>query len=189
MAPVPPGSAASARRVARALAWACSRSAPGSPASSSPSPRPAAWSSVGVPLMRSRSSAGAAVVTPRGAPVPSPPGARPWRPSRGPRLARCGLPARGIVTAHGQGAYPRRPPARTRPLDPARRACPIPALLCQCGHGTARSLGVAHSGSARPACSTPALPLAVAPCVAAPCPALLSAARAARFAASIPGVV
>jgi hypothetical protein len=74
-------------------------------------------------------------------PVPSPPSARPWRPrrgarpwrglpsarpgrpSRGPRLARRGVPARGLSTVRGQGARLRLPdPCPPLPARPWR--CP-----------------------------------------------------------------
>jgi hypothetical protein len=68
-----------------------------------PSPRPAAWSLAVVPLVRSRSSAGAVVATPCGVPQP---------------LARPGLsPLREAWLAHAVCS-------QQRPARPARAACP-----------------------------------------------------------------
>jgi hypothetical protein len=143
MAPAPPGSAASSRSAARALAVACSRSAPGSPVPSSPSPRPAAWSSAGVPLERGRSSAGAAVATPRGAP------------SR-PRLARghgvrdvarglgAARPTRVQGALHAvRGSRPRHGSRPGRPPDPRP---PLPARPWRGSQRAARLLATTMHG-------------------------------------------
>jgi hypothetical protein len=196
MVPVPPSSAASARSAARALAWACSRSAPGSPVPSSPSLRPVAWSSAGVPLVRGRSSAGVAVATPRGAPS-RPRLAR----GHGVRDAARGLGAACPARVQGALRVVRGSPGVACPPAASARfavralacACPIPALPFRRGHGAARGASAARSvaargDSARPARSTPALPLAVAPCVAAPCPARPSAAWRVRGTQLGPGV-
>jgi hypothetical protein len=113
MAPAPPGSAASAQSTARALAVACSRSAPGSPVlpSRPRGPRPKAqpaclWCATGARL------------------------ARPWRPRHGPASPLFTWPARGSAR-RGLLAQPARDSAAWGGAsDSAQRASMAPGAWC-----------------------------------------------------------